>query len=127
LTARVFSLEPLDGFIPTTLGGHKDSVVGTYFSSDQETIYTVSRDGAVFSWRYEGPPKAEDEIDDLPEEENESQMRWRIVKKNFFLQNNAKVRCAAYHAQSDLLVVGFSSGIFGLYEMPDFNMIHTLR
>jgi hypothetical protein len=25
------------------------------------------------------------------------------------------------------LVVGFSSGVFGLYEMPDFNQIHTLR
>jgi periodic tryptophan protein 2 len=28
---------------------------------------------------------------------------------------------------SSLLTVGFSSGIFGLYELPDFNDIHTLR
>ena len=53
--------------------------------------------------------------------------RWRIVKRDYFLQNNAKVNCATYHALSDLLVVGFSNGLFGLYEMPDFNMIHTLR
>ena len=25
-----------------------------------------------------------------------------------------------------LLVVGFDSGVFGLYELPDFNNIHTL-
>jgi len=25
------------------------------------------------------------------------------------------------------LVVGFSNGLFALYELPDFNQIHTLR
>ena len=53
--------------------------------------------------------------------------RWRIVKRDYFLQNNAKVNCATYHASSDLLVAGFSNGLSGLYELPDFNMIHTLR
>lgn len=43
------------------------------------------------------------------------------------MQNNAKAKCAAYHAESNLLVAGFSNGLFGLYELPDFNMIHTLR
>lgn len=58
---------------------------------------------------------------------DESDMRWRIVKKDYFMQNNAKVTCASYHAVSNLLVVGFSNGLFGLYEMPDFNTIHVLR
>jgi len=53
--------------------------------------------------------------------------QWRIVQKQFFMQNNAKLKCAAYHASSNLLVAGFSNGIFGLYELPEFNMIHTLR
>ena len=43
------------------------------------------------------------------------------------MQNNAKAKCAAYYAESNLLVAGFSNGLFGLYELPDFNMIHTLR
>ncbi|CRK15729.1 hypothetical protein BN1708_017412, partial [Verticillium longisporum] len=41
--------------------------------------------------------------------------------------NDANVRCAAFHPESNLLVAGFSNGIFGLYEMPDFNQIHTLN
>lgn len=53
--------------------------------------------------------------------------QWRIVQKHFFMQNNAKLKCAAYHVSSNLLVAGFSNGIFGLYELPEFNMIHTLR
>jgi periodic tryptophan protein 2 len=58
---------------------------------------------------------------------DDSDLRWRITQKHFFMQNNAKLSCASYHASTNLLVVGFSNGIFGLYEMPDFNEIHKLR
>jgi periodic tryptophan protein 2 len=60
------------------------------------------------------------------EEKDEADLRWRIVSRHYFMQNNASVKCAAYHPPSNLLVAGFSNGVFGLYEMPDFNMIHTL-
>lgn len=60
-------------------------------------------------------------------EEDIAEARWRIVKKDFFMQNDAKVNCAAFHAPSNLLVVGFSNGLFGLYDLPEFNMIHLLR
>lgn len=53
--------------------------------------------------------------------------RWRIVKKDYFMQQDAKVNCAAFHATSGILVVGFSNGLFGLYDLPDFNTIHLLR
>lgn len=122
LTARVWSVEPEEHFVPTVLSGHKQAVVGTWFSEDQETIYTVSKDGALFEWKYVGrPPRDEDEMVDEDED-----ARWRIVNRHYFLQNNAHLRCAAYHAPSNLLVAGFSNGLFTLYELPDFNMIHTL-
>ena len=54
-------------------------------------------------------------------------LRWRIVQRHYFSQSHAKVSCAAYHSTLNLLVMGFSNGLFGLYELPDFNMIHTLR
>lgn len=123
LTARVWSLDQEEGFIPTVLSGHRQSVVGAYFSKDQETIYTISKDGAVLEWKYVASKHDDDEMDD---EEQEKDLRWRIVNKHYFMQNNAHLKCAAYHADSNLLVAGFSNGIFGLYEMPDFNMIHTL-
>lgn len=56
-----------------------------------------------------------------------SDARWRIVKKDYFMQQDAKVNCAAFHASSGILVVGFSNGLFGLYDLPDFNMVHLLR
>ena len=43
------------------------------------------------------------------------------------MQNNAKIKCAAFHPDSKILVAGFSNGLFGLYELPGFDMIHMLR
>ncbi|EHA51562.1 periodic tryptophan protein 2 [Pyricularia oryzae 70-15] len=123
LTARIWSLNQEEGFTPTVLSGHRQGVVGAWFSMDQETIYTVSKDGAVFDWQYVGP---QDKEDDDMDGADESDLRWRIVKRHYFMQNNASLKCAAFHAESNLLVAGFSNGIFGLYEMPDFNLIHTL-
>lgn len=80
----------------------------------------MSQDGALFRWEY--VTKKDPETD-----EDIAEARWRIVKKDFFMQNDAKVNCAAFHAASNLLVVGFSNGLFGLYDLPEFNMIHLLR
>lgn len=38
LTARIWSLDPEEGFIPTTLAGHREGVLGAWFSSDQEQV-----------------------------------------------------------------------------------------
>ena len=38
LTARIWSLTPEDGFVPTTLAGHRESLLGAWFSSDQEAV-----------------------------------------------------------------------------------------
>ncbi|QKX61291.1 uncharacterized protein TRUGW13939_08439 [Talaromyces rugulosus] len=117
LTARVWSLDPEDGFEPTTLAGHRQGVKAAFFAADQESIFTVSEDGALFRWEY-ATKRLEDET--------ERDARWRIMKKDFFMQNDAKLKCAAFHAKTNLLVVGFSNGLFGLYEVPGFNNIHML-
>lgn len=122
LTARIWSLDAEEGFVPTTLAGHRQEVRGAWFSSDQEIIYTVSKDGALFEWRYMGKMEVND--DDEPQENGD--LRWRIAERHYFQQNSATLTCAAFHAQSNLLVTGFSNGIFGLYELPEFNMIHNL-
>lgn len=38
LTARVWSLNPEDGFNPTVLAGHREGVLEAWFSSDQEQV-----------------------------------------------------------------------------------------
>lgn len=46
------------------------------------------------------------------------------VKKS---AKDAVLTAAAYHQDTRILVVGFSNGSFFLYEMPEVNMIHSLR
>ena len=92
-------------------------------SLNTRQMYTVSKDGALFEWQYLPKPGAVDE-DGNPEEDTE---RWRISERHYFMQNNATVTCAAFHADSNLLVVGFSNGIFGIHELPEFNTIQNLR
>ena len=38
LTARIWSLDPEEGFEPTTLAGHRQGVRAAYFSADQESV-----------------------------------------------------------------------------------------
>lgn len=125
LSTRIFSLNSEDSVAAATLSGHRESVIASFFSEDQETIYTVSKDGALFQWKYLSQNDFVTEGDEEESEQDEDQMYWRIVEKNFF-QQDARVTCCTFHPSSNLLVVGFSSGIFGLYELPEFNMIQSL-
>ena len=51
---------------------------------------------------------------------------WSLGSRHYFRQENARVTSSSYSAKNQLLAVGFSSGIFGLYEMPSVSNIHTL-
>ncbi|KAL9129505.1 MAG: hypothetical protein Q9217_002065 [Psora testacea] len=124
LTTRIWSLHPEEGFSPTTLAGHRESVLGAWFSNDQETVFTISQDGAVFVWKHTQNPSTNGGVE--ADQTNQDPHHWRITQRHYSMQKNARLNCAAYHADSNLIVTGFSNGQFGLYEMPEFNMIHTL-
>ncbi|EJD39599.1 putative WD repeat protein [Auricularia subglabra TFB-10046 SS5] len=134
MTARLFTLNPLEGFRPKTFAGHKDLVLHAYFSADSKTVYTVSRDGAVFTWRQKSDDDEEGSDDDSSMQVDApasvgtaiAQTRWGIAERHYFNQPGTKVVCSAFHAPSNLLVVGFSTGVFGLWEMPGFTNLHTL-
>ena len=40
--------------------------------------------------------------------------------------NTWQVVSAAFHTKTNMVVVGFSSGIFGLYSLPECSNLHTL-
>lgn len=51
---------------------------------------------------------------------------WSLSARHYFKQDGATVTATSYCPRNQLLSVGFSSGIFGLYEMPSVSNIHTL-
>jgi periodic tryptophan protein 2 len=52
--------------------------------------------------------------------------KWKLEEKHFFMQSPAKLTACDYHRELDMVVVGFSNGVFGLYQMPDFVCLHLL-
>lgn len=38
MTARLFTLDPLEGFRPKTFAGHRDLVLNAFFSEDGKTV-----------------------------------------------------------------------------------------
>ena len=38
MTARLFTLNPLEGFRPKTFAGHRDAVLAAYFSADGASV-----------------------------------------------------------------------------------------
>lgn len=51
----------------------------------------------------------------------------KLIKKHYFKQSHSNVTTADFHKTSNLLLAGFSSGVFGLYELRDgeLNNIHV--
>jgi periodic tryptophan protein 2 len=127
----VFSLESIEGYKPFTLAGHKESVLGVFFTEfgplDDTRLITISKDGAVFKWRYEREAET-----GVGEENGEKALpaftggKWVLGAKHFFNQRGARVSAVAYHPGMKLLVAGFTSGVFDLLQMPDFSVIHAL-
>ncbi|KAJ3195125.1 hypothetical protein HK101_001036 [Irineochytrium annulatum] len=144
MTVRVFSSDPIEGFAPSTLTGHRDIVLGAWFSPTSDSIYSVGRDGSLFVWTLKDVDNQADELSG--EEEGDDELapkkkrltlaqsktkkpvlkKWTLESRHYFNQNHAKIVSADFHQESGLLVVGFTSGIFGIWELPDFNNIHTL-
>ncbi|CAI0450777.1 unnamed protein product [Linum tenue] len=66
------------------------------------------------------------EGDDPSSKEYLHKGKWHLLRKDGLMQSPAKVSACDYHRVLDMVVVGFSSGVFGLYQMPDFVCIHLL-
>ncbi|XP_042475574.1 periodic tryptophan protein 2 [Macadamia integrifolia] len=73
--------------------------------------------------------KAFDGSADNLDEEHEFSLhggKWELSRKDNCMQAPAKLTACDYHRALDIVVVGFSNGVFGLYQMPDFVCIHLL-
>lgn len=38
MTARLYTLHPVEGFKPKKFGGHRDIVIAAFFSEDEKTV-----------------------------------------------------------------------------------------
>uniref|UniRef100_W5M7N2 PWP2 small subunit processome component n=1 Tax=Lepisosteus oculatus TaxID=7918 RepID=W5M7N2_LEPOC len=148
MSTWVFGAERWENLVYYSLGGHKDVIVGCFFEAYSLDLYTVSQDGALCVWECDTgleellprPSKKavqvdEEEVDgefqgsaDRKKPENSKCVRYKRRGKYFFNKEGDfnNLTAAAFHKKTHLLVTGFTSGIFHLHELPEFNLIHSL-
>lgn len=53
---------------------------------------------------------------------------WKLAAdgRKYFMQGGARVSCVCFHAGTKTLTVGFTNGVFSLYELPGFHLVHSL-
>ena len=132
-TARVFQWKKKGNKvdeISMLLRGHKAGLVDIFWyhdtnsitttmeenninSKDNELLVSVALDGGIFLWRK------------LVKKKKNAPWRYQY-EKHFAFQSNATVTCCSFHKPSGLLSLGYSNGIFALYEVPSMASIHTL-
>ena len=110
-----------DGPPPSTPAD--DSAMALSFTNGQQArsplsslfLYSIAKDGFLYCWAYDEETRA-----------------WTCRERQAFQKaRRATVASASFHSSSSgsstsLLVVGFSDGVFGLYELPTCQVIHTL-
>lgn len=150
LGARIYYRVTSKNMAMTVLSGHRDRVVGCYFDATGDSAYTIARDGAVFTWKFEAGERHvldprrtkrravdieeldEEEQDGDEEEEEDETIKtkrggsWRLLTREFLWDPHTLVSSTAFNKPTALLVIGFSNGVFGLYEMPGCVNVHKL-
>lgn len=139
MTARMYTVNPTENFRPRNFTGHRDSVLGVWFSgdignsSDEPRVITVSKDGACFVWRSKDMDAGESESEGeksissassissncAPSKRTQQlhQIRWGISTRHYFSLPGAHVTSCAFHRQNNLLIIGYSNGVFSLFEV----------
>ncbi|KAJ1947304.1 U3 snoRNP protein [Kickxella alabastrina] len=128
MTTKVFSVDPIEGFTATTMSGHRAVVVGAWFAKDMRAIYTVSSDGAVCVRRFRVHGIADDlKFGEFPRDVEGKLLptKW-FTEQRHYTKMDSRIQSAAFNPATSLLVLGMTSGVFGIWEMPDFNQIHSL-
>jgi periodic tryptophan protein 2 len=73
----------------------------------------------------------DEQNEDMLEQEAQADLvggNWKMQGKHFFNTGGGHVRlkCATFHLQRGMVVVGFSDGLFGIYSLDTMECIHTL-
>ena len=129
MTVKVHSVHKLPGYAPPGLTGHRSSIRAVFFGADGQTIYAITRDAALSVWELMPRPDAEPSetaaaraqaIAEGGPGRGEDRLGhwWQLTARHYFDKDHARVTSAVLHPATQMLVVGFQSGVFALYDLP---------
>lgn len=148
LTVRLWSVDPIDGFVPCAFVDHRRPVKTAFFSKDMRRICAISKEGVIIVWKVtdEADSKgnaakhlgrnkkkaekvtAEKQADESGADADIATALWVKETQSYCNQaSNTVVSRVAVNKNTNLIVIGFTGGLFGLYKFPSFDAIYTLR
>nr|PVC51392.1 hypothetical protein MACL_00001572 [Theileria orientalis] len=141
MTVRLWCVEPDEEFVPVAFVDHRRSVRAAFFSKDMKRICSVSKEGVIILWKKtdsaEGETVESDNSAKLVGSRSKSNVLRKFTKKvNVWTREakgycnqpaNATVAVVAFNDDTGLLVVGFTGGMFGIYNVPELTTVHTLK
>ena len=123
LSAKVFYRVRSPNMATTTLSGHRDKIIGSFYGLDPNMIFTIAVDGAVFIWQFQKGARVSSK---KVKGGTDRGSQWQLFKREFLWDPHTSVSSANFQRTASLLVVGFDNGVFGLYDMPECTNLHRL-
>lgn len=144
LTVRLWSVDPIEGFVPCAFVDHRRAVKAAFFSMDMRRICAISKEGVIIVWKVAGADdegnaakylgrnkKKAEKIAASTEPSGDANIATAVwIKETQAYCNQAKntvVSRVSVNKRTNLVVIGFTGGLFGLYKFPSFDAIYTLR
>ena len=147
MSLSVLSLLERDRSI-ALLRGHTDNILSCYFANKSENdkqIFSITKSRQLFIWDV----KVNEQIEGEEDNEDEGGVTRKRMRKNLifyrsakhylnlaveadesreekFRRSNAFITASDYNSAFKLLVVGYNTGHYSLYEMPSATLIYDL-
>ncbi|KAJ6252072.1 wd40 repeat protein [Anaeramoeba flamelloides] len=123
------------------LFGHKNIIVGAFFSPDEKWIYSVSYDGTLIYWKWYDGESVENENENQEQTKKKQKENpnliinkfsygrgvWKNHSRFYLKHKNSTVKSVDFQKKKQLLVVGYLDGSFSIFQLPGFTLVHTLK
>ncbi|KAH3742673.1 WD repeat protein [Pelomyxa schiedti] len=115
-------------FLPHVFSGFTAHPISAFFGPDGVTVYVVTANGIVTTWRYHPFVEGSDPHDVKMETCRfmPDKGHWIRTSSQSPFPPKTRATCCSYNSQAHLLVIGRHDGVFSIFEMPSLNLCHTL-
>lgn len=131
------------------LRGHTDTISNCFFankSNQDHQMYSVSKNCQLFIWDEKEAEKDDSTVENTADDKKSLPKKFRMSltyhrsakhylklaldpddsKQEKIRKSSAHITACEYNPTARLLVVGYNSGHYSLYEMPEANLIYSL-
>lgn len=130
-------LDKSSGFVQ--LRGHTDQILSCYFAnthSKDRTLYSITKNCQLYVWE-----QVIEDLEEQPRKKTKYPIKYHLAAKHYLKlpveseesktakarRTSAFITSTSYNSKASLLVLGYNTGHYALYELPSANLIYDLH